>query len=80
MGETFQTRPLADRIGVELTGLQLSNGIGKATIDRIVGLLYSHALVCIRKELTPAQLGDFGACFGRLIHHNEVSASTGCPA
>ena len=73
MGETFQTRPLADRIGVELTGLQLSNGIGKATIDRIVGLLYSHALVCIRdQELTPAQLGDFGACFGRLIHHNEV--------
>ena len=74
MNTDYRTRPLSDGIGVALTGLRISKGIDGATINTIVNLLYRHAVVCIPgQELTPGELAEFGARFGRLIHHNEVN-------
>ena len=66
-------RSLSDGIGVALTGLRISKGAGRETINTIVNLLYRHAVVCIPdQELTPVELADFGACFGKPIHHTEA--------
>ena len=73
MNTDYQTRPLSDGIGVALTGLQINNDIAQETINAIAALLYRHAVVCIPgQELTPAELAEFGARFGKPIHHNEV--------
>ena len=72
MSDTYQTRLLSDRTGVALTGVQISRGIDRATIDTIVNLLYRHAVVGIPdQELRPSELAEFGACLGRPVHHNE---------
>ena len=73
MNTDYQTRPLSDGVGVALTGLEIREGVTPEITRMIAGLLYHHAVVCIpEQELTPSELADFGAGFGRLIHHNEV--------
>ena len=72
MNDTLRTRPLSGGVGVALIGVQIGEGIDSTTVDTIVNLLYRHALVCIPdQELTPGELAEFGACFGRPIHHTE---------
>ncbi len=72
--DTYQTRPMSDGIGVSLTGVQTGKGINRETINTIVNLLYRHAVVCIPdQELRPSELAEFAACFGQLIHHNEMN-------
>ena len=72
MNDTYQTRPLSDGLGIALTGVRISRGIDRATIDTIVNLLYRHGVLCIPdQELTPGELAEFGACLGRPVHHNE---------
>ena len=72
MSDTYKTQPLSDGIGVALTGVHISKGIDRATINMIVKLLYRHAVVCIPdQELKPSELAEFGARLGRPVHHNE---------
>lgn len=68
----FDVQAISRVLGVELRGLQVRADAGPALVGEIASLLYEHAVVCLRdQDLAPAELADFGARFGRPIHHNE---------
>ena len=74
MAAGYQTQPLSNAIGVAIAGVQIGPAMHDDVVRGIVNLLYQHAVVCIRDQaLSPAELSDFGARFGRLIQHNEVN-------
>jgi len=65
-------RPLSDSLGVEISGVNLSQQPEDELIAEIVSLLYRHAVVCIRdQKLQPDSLAGFASCLGTPIQHNE---------
>lgn len=72
MRERLTTRPLSETIGVEISGLDLQRDSDPAVATALAGLLYEHAVVCIRNQaVSPIELSRLGESFGRLVHHNE---------
>ena len=64
--------PLDGSFGVEITGLDLTQGIDDALADRLSELVYEHKVVCIRDQaLTPEQFAAFGRAFGEPVEHVE---------
>ncbi len=65
-------KPLTDTLGVEISGVSLSQDLNHALVAEIVSLLYEHAVVCIRDQiLQPDELQQFGSCLGEPVQHNE---------
>lgn len=68
----MKIHPLPGGSGVEIRGFRLTAHPTDDDIARITGLLYEHAVVCLRDQvIQPADLAEFGARFGRPIEHNE---------
>jgi len=68
----LNTRPLSESLGVEVFDIDLAHAAGAGLTAALAGLLYEHAVVCIRnQEVSPAELARFGEGFGHLVHHNE---------
>jgi taurine dioxygenase len=67
----LNAHPLSALLGLELTGLDL-RATEPALTASLIGLLYEHAVLCIRDQsLSPAELARFAAGFGRPVPHNE---------
>ena len=65
-------QPLADLLGVEVLGLDLSQDLDNEEISQIVSLLYEHAIVCIRdQDIKPQDFSRFGSRLGTPVHHIE---------
>ena len=72
MRSTLKTRSLSDSFGREILELDLRRGAGSQLARHLAGLLYRHAVICIRnQDLSPAELAEFGQSFGTLIEHTE---------
>lgn len=68
----LKVRPLSESLGVELLDLDLRRDMTSRLATLLTGLLYDHAVLCIRgQSLSPADLALFGEQFGRPVHHNE---------
>lgn len=68
----MQISPLSDQLGVALSELDISDKLDDEQLNKIVSLLYEHAVVCIREQsVTPRQLSDFASRLGRPVQHNE---------
>jgi taurine dioxygenase len=68
----LKVRPLSESLGVELLDLDLHRDMTSRLAAVLTGLLYDHAVLCIRRQpLSPAELAHFGEHFGRPVHHNE---------
>lgn len=68
----FDVHAVPGIFGVEVHGLDIRTDASPVLVSELVALLYRHALVCLRgQELTPTELAQFGALFGRPIQHNE---------
>lgn len=69
---SLDVRPLAELQGLEILGLDLRRDMTPLLVATLTGLLYEHAVLCIRRQpLSPAELAHFGEQFGTPIHHNE---------
>lgn len=65
---------MAEQLGLEILGLDLRRDMTPLLVATLTGLLYDHAVLCIRRQpLSPAELANFGKRFGEPIHHNEVN-------
>jgi taurine dioxygenase len=67
---TLATRPLHPLFGVEILGVQVSDGLDDTTFGAIRDALDRHSLVLLRDQsLTPAEQQRFTERFGPLEHH-----------
>ena len=63
-------RKLGERLGAEVSGLDLSQPLDDATFGRISDAFFEHQVVVFREQrLTPAQQVAFTRRFGELEHH-----------
>lgn len=63
------TRPLPGPMGVEVTGLDLSQPLDRDVAAALIGLFHKHQIVVLPgQSLTPEQFIRYGACFGRPHH------------
>lgn len=61
----MQIRPLSDALGAEITGLDLSQKLDEATIDRINRAFLDHHLLCFRSPpIEPAEFAQVARYFG----------------
>jgi taurine dioxygenase len=66
----FALRPLWDRFGVEIQGLDLSRQLAPATVAAILAALHRHLVILFRgQKLDPAGLVRFSRHFGEPIPH-----------
>lgn len=65
-------QPLSSTLGVEITGINLSQDLADSQISRIISLLYKHAIVCVRdQQINAEELERFGSRLGIPVQHNE---------
>lgn len=67
MSVTFDIRPVAPTLGVEIVGLDLSRPLEPATVDALAAALDEHLVLVFRDQtLGDADLVRYSAAFGRL--------------
>ena len=64
---TTHVQPLGSALGAEITGLDLANACGSATVDFVRSALQDHHVICVRDQrLTESQQVAFSQRLGRL--------------
>ena len=65
--QTIEVKPLADALGAEIFGVELSQELTNQAFDEIHRAYLDHQVIFFRDQnLTPGQLSDFGRRFGPL--------------
>jgi len=65
---TMQVRRLADPLGAEITGIDVSGPVDDSLIEALTGALLDHQVIVIRDQrLTPEQQVNFSRRFGDLV-------------
>lgn len=69
---TFNTTPLSDAMGAEITGLDLSVPLNDETFAALNDAFLEHQMLCIRTQtLQPEDLVGFSRRFGEVVPHDN---------
>jgi len=72
--------PLTNRIGAEISGVDLSQTLSEAVVEQIRGALMDHQVIFFRgQNLDHEAHKAFGRYFGELFIHNGVAGISGHP-
>jgi taurine dioxygenase len=78
--QEFQVRRMAPAIGAKIEGVDLSERLDEQTLHKIHDALIAHGVIFFRNQvITPANLRDFAARFGRLNIHPYLPKVEGIP-
>ena len=73
--------PVSPALGAEVTGVDLSRGLGAEEFDAVHRALFDHGVVFLRdQDLEPRHLIDFAGRFGPLNVHPMMKPLDGYPA
>ena len=75
----LNVKPIAGRIGAEITGVRLSGELGEAIVDDIRQALFKHKVIFFREQhhLDDAAHEAFGRLLGHIVPHPTVPSVKG---
>jgi taurine dioxygenase len=80
MSKTLNIRPIADALGAEIGGVDLSSDLSDDTIAEIRQALLDHLVIFFRdQDITPDQHLAFAKHFGEIVEYPLVKGLEGCP-